>query len=342
MLPADAPGRLRLAAFLPGLGAVLTVTVAAFGLTAVTRQASPLAWAIFVGVAVGPMVRRAPSARAGTEFASRHLLRAGIALIGFSVSLTDVASIGLYGLILAAATVASTLVITKHVAGHLQVDRELGFLVAVGTAICGASAIAGVSAVIKAKDEAVAFAIATVTVYGILAMFLLPPIGLRVLGMSPTEVGLWAGASIHEVAQVTVAGTAVSAGALQTATLIKLTRVLMLIPLILALRSTRLGSRGVRRASDQERVPLLPGFVLAFLGFVVLQTVLPLPSESADLIAATSAFFLTAALASIGLQVRVGTARKAGARPLVLGLASTFVVAATSLIIILLSRVGAA
>jgi uncharacterized integral membrane protein (TIGR00698 family) len=315
---------------LPGLTIVAAVVAISFGLSSLVPQASPLIWAMAVGAALGPLARRSRANAAGVRIAARPLLRAGVALLGLRISLGDLAGLGARGLVLAALVITVTMATTTWLARPMRVQRELGLLIATGSAICGASAIAAMESVTKADEEQVGYAIATVTIFGTLAMIVLPPVAIHVVGLSPESAGLWVGASIHEVAQVTGAGAAISVAALKLATLIKLARVVMLAPAVAATAALRGDHRGKRHG------PAVPTFVLAFLGFALLRTLVPLPPELITLATVLATGLLAAALAGLGLQLRVGALRRCGPRPLLLGLASWLIAAITSLTVVLI------
>lgn len=328
------PRRLRLAS---GLAVVGALVGAGFALNRLVPSASPLLWAMGLGVVVAPLARARPGTAAGIAVSSRHLLRAGVALLGLRVSLSELASVGPGGLAVAAGTIAATMGVTTWLGRRLGVPRPLALLIATGSAICGASAIAAMSPVARAGREQIGYAVATVTVFGTAAM-LVVPILARALGLDDQQAGMWAGASIHEVAQATAAGAVISAAALKVATLVKLSRVVMLAPAVaiasaLGAKSGEEAHRGARGALAGVRVP---GFVLAFLALVVLRSAAPLPTPLLDVAATASTILLAAGLAALGLGVRAGALRAEGLRPLVLGIAAWATAAVTALALVLL------
>lgn len=318
--------------FAPGAGFVAAVVGASFALSAVIPSVGPLLWSMAIGALVAPLARRTPNSEAPIYFASRRLLRAGVALLGLQISLSEVASSGIASLMIAAGTVTLTLTLTIYIGHRIQVDHDLCVLIAAGTSICGASAIAAMNAVTGADKDKVTYAVATVSIFGTLAMVSIPLIG-SVLELSPTDTGVWAGASIHEVAQVTAAGAAISVAALQIATLVKLARVAMLAPAIMATRAlTRDGRLKGRIASS------VPGFLIVFLGLMVAGTVLPIPDAVIETARIVSTAMLAAALAGLGLQIDFAAVRNAGLRPLALGFASSIVATSVGLGLVLVLR----
>lgn len=320
LVRADAPA----AALLAALAAV------AFALGLAVPSVSPLLWAVALGAAAAPIGRLRAAPFTGVRNCGGLLLRTGVALLGLQVSLDQLADVGFGGLLLAAGTVIATLLLTLQAARLLRVSPELALLIATGSAICGASAIVAMNAVTRAGEEHVAYAIATVTVFGTVAMLALPP-AAALLGLSGGQAGLWAGASIHEVAQVTAAGGAVSAAALELATLVKLARVMMLAPVVAI--AAAVGSSSGRPAAGGA-LPV-PPFVVGFLALVAARSLLPLPDSLVEGARLASTILLAAALVALGMNVRLRALRTAGARPLLLGALATLVASATALALVL-------
>lgn len=242
-----------------GLALVVAIAGTTFLLAGLAPVVSALIWAFALGALLAPAARDAPATRPGVIVASRRLLRVGIALLGLRISLGDIGALGIGGVIIAAGTVTITMLAPVGCARLLKVERELSLLIAAGTPICGALAIAAMDATIRARQEDVGYAVATVTIFGTVAMAGIPLVGLHVLGMAEVTTGLWAGAPIHEVTQVAGAGGAISIAALQAATLMKLTRLLLLGSVVAA-------AHLLRRDGSSLRGRGVPGFLLAFGG----------------------------------------------------------------------------
>ena len=314
---------------LGGLGLVAAVVAASYGLNWLVPTLSPLIWAIGVGVALAPAARRVPATAPGVELAGRSLLRLGVAFLGFRISADELATVGVGGLVVAVGTVVATLGIAVVAGRRLGVERKSSLLIAAGSSICGASAIAGMNGVVKADERAVGYAVATVTVFGTLAMLLVPVLAVPVLGLSEHAAGMWAGASVHEVAQVTAAGAAISTGALEVATLVKLARVVMLGPVIVAMSALESGERSWSRVR-------VPAFVVAFVAIVAVGSVVHLPATAVSVGGLLSTLLLAAGLAALGLQIELGALRSAGWRPMALGLVAWVGAAVVSLLLVLL------
>lgn len=322
---------------LPGIGLAASVAAAAFVLKAlglpVVASFSPLMLAILIGMTVRNLVGRPEAARAGLAAALRTPLRLGIVLLGLQVTLTEILAIGWAGLAILVFAVSATFLFTIWMGRQLGVPRGLTTLIAAGTGVCGASAIVAANTVVRDEDESVAYALATVTLFGTIAMLGYPVLA-SALPLSELAYGLWSGASVHEVAQVVAAGFARGEASGEFATVTKLARVLMLAPLVLlmGLWAHRLSSRS---DAGSGRAPM-PWFVFGFLGMVLLAGTGWIEAEwrsSANLI--TQAL-LAFALAAVGLETDLRKLVAQGWRPLVLGATATLFIASTTLLLTLL------
>lgn len=314
----------RAACVLPGLGAVTAVVALAWVGVHLADGLSAAILAMGIGALLAPVARRRAATRPGVECAASTLLRAGIVLLGLSIALGDLGRLGVAGVAIAAGTLVATLAATRLLAPRLGVADDLALLIGVGSAICGASAIAAMQPVARAREEDVGYAVATVSLFGTAAMLLVPVLG-PALGLDAEATGLWAGASIHEVAQVAGAGAAISAGALKLATLVKLARVALLAP---AVAASAAGRRCPRAGAG------MPPFLLAFAGCVLLRTFVPLPAVLLDAAHVASGLLLAAGLAALGLRLDLGALRVAGPRPLVLGLAASLIASLVALALV--------
>ncbi|MDX6524810.1 MAG: hypothetical protein QOI43_321 [Gaiellales bacterium] len=321
---------------LPGLALVAAVVAAGILLNRAIPQVSALIFAMGLGVLLAPLAVRRTTAAPGIAFASRPLLRAGVALLGLRISLHAVSGLGVRGVAVAVGVVVITMGLTILLARLLGVDPSLAILIAAGSAICGASAIAAMQGVAKADEDRVGYAIGTVTLFGSLAMLTIPYVLVPQLGLSDRLGGLWAGASIHEVAQVAAAGAAISPAALKIAALMKLTRVVLLAPTV-AIAAWMRG--GKDEATTGSALPV-PGFVLAFLALVVLRTVVSVPQVVLSIDNWAVTILLGGALAALGLKTTLASFRAAGGRPLLLGLGAWAVALLVSLGLLAALEVG--
>lgn len=305
------------AAVLPGLAACALASAAAIVVHHWVPLASPLLVAIVAGAAVANLRPLPESYAPGLAVASRPLLRAGIALLGLQLVFGDILGLGAGVIVLIVGVVAASL------AGSLWIGKVLGLspaqrlLIACGTSICGAAAVAAVDGVIDADDEDVAAAIGTVVVFGT-ALLGLIPLAVHVLHLDQQTGGIWAGAATHEVAQVVAAGGLIGSSALAVAVVVKLGRVLMLAPVM-----TVISLRRRRDAAPGVRLPLVPLFVVGFLACVALRSAGLVPAPVLAVAGQTQVALLSAAMFALGTGVRIGALRAVGARPFLLGAAGT-------------------
>jgi uncharacterized integral membrane protein (TIGR00698 family) len=218
------------------------------------------------------------------------------------------------------------------IGARLRVPAARRVLVACGFSICGAAAVAAADGVVESEEEDVAAALGLVVVFGTVAMLALPATA-ALLGLGPRAAGAWVGGSVHEVGQVVVAGGIIGGTALQVAVLVKLTRVLMLGPVLVAL-SLR-GRRNRDGASRSTRPPIVPFFVVAFVVLVVVSSVLPVPGGVRAGVAHVQELALAAAMFALGCGVDIRALRRLGRPDLLLGLLSSLLVAGLALTLVL-------
>jgi uncharacterized integral membrane protein (TIGR00698 family) len=287
---------------------------------------SALIWALALGAVIANTGLLRPALAPGIRFASRNVLRIGVALLGIRLSLGTVGDLGLRTIVVILGSIAVTFASTLLIGRLLGVSSPLTLLIATGTGICGASAIVAMESVSEASREEAAFALATVTALGTVAMvglpFLRTPIGLDM-----TDYGIWSGASVHEVAQVVGATAGVSAVALKIGTLVKLARVALLAPLVFGFAV----SRGRSRPAG---TPLLPLFVIGFLVLAGVRTTGVLSSRVVADLTRIDVLLLAAGMAGLGLGLELARLRGLGMRPLILGFASWIVIALVSLALV--------
>ena len=333
----------RAAAALPGV--LLAGAVAAGGLALrrlpVLAAVSPLLLAILLGMLVRNLVGVPGTAHAGLALCLRRPLRLGIVLLGLQLTLLQVYEIGALGLAILVATVAATWTFTIYAGRLLRVDHKLAQLIGAGTAICGASAIVAANAVVRDRDGGVPYALAVVTLYGTIAM-LTYPLAMHALGLSQHAYGLWVGASVHEVAQVVAAGFAGGQQAGQLGTIAKLTRVLLLAPMVLLLGAWTARSAGADRGGAAAPRPPAPWFVFGFLAMVLVASSGVVPTGARGGIALATQSILALALAAVGLETDFRRIVARGWRALLLGGLATLFIAATSLALVLLFEPRAA
>lgn len=296
----------------------------AAGLGVVALWASETAWlqqwhlsALTVAIVIGLLLgnfsggRLSPSFTPGLVLAQRQLLRAGVVLYGLRLSFQDVAAVGAPGLVLDLLIVASTLGLGVWAGRRwFGLDRDTALLTAAGSAICGAAAVLAVERVIRPEAGKVAIAVASVVLFGTLNIFLYPALYPH-LGLDAAAFGLYTGATVHEVAQVVAVGSAIGPETADAAVVVKLTRVLMLVPVLFLL-----GWREARAGG--QRAMVVPWFALGFLGVVALNSLVTIPAATKSALLALDALLLATATAALGMETRLSRLRALGPRPLLL------------------------
>ena len=316
-----AAGALRSVA--PGLALALAGAGAGLIAHAVLTGVPVVLVALALGLLLGNVWNVPSVARPGLALASGTLLRVGIVLLGFELVLQEMLTLGAGGLLVVVGVVLATFFGTQWAGRRLGVSAGLSLLVATGFSICGVSAIAAVRGPAAAEEEEVTYAVALVTLCGSLAIVLLPALN-RVLDLDDHDYGVWVGASVHDVAQVVATSSAVGGVAVATAIVVKLTRVLLLGPLV-AWVAWREG-----RAQGSSPVRFVPPFVLAFVAAAALRSAGVVPSSLLPGLADAKTVLLAMALFAVGARVDVRRLFAVGGRPLALGLSSWAIVAAVS------------
>ena len=236
---------------------------------------------------------------------------------------------------------AASFAIVLLVARFVRVDGRLAVLIAVGSAVCGNTAIVATAPVIGARAREVAYAVATITLFGTLAVFLYPAIG-RALAIPQPSFGLWAGVAVHDTSQVIATGAAYGPGALDVATVVKLIRNALMAPLLLIIATVwaARGDGAVGPAGGRLR-RALPWFVLGFLALAALRTIGLIDAGQAATLDVVARTLILVALAAVGMSIHVGELRETSWRPLAVGFAVALVVGLGSLVAIMSLGLGA-
>lgn len=320
---------------LPGLAAAIAVAIVARSSTTVLPTVvSEVTIAILIGLILG----RLPAARSaalapGLKIAAERLLRLGIVLLGAKLGIDQIAGIGLPAAVVIAVTMAAALVVVLGLSRLAAVDSRLAVLLAVGAAVCGNSAVVATSPVIGARPRDTAYAVATVTLFGTIAVFAYPLIG-HAAGFSDAVFGLWAGIAINDTSQVVAASSAYSPGAFEVATVVKLIRNALMAPLLLGIAwawHRRTGQSGDTGAGLRRAVPL---FVLGFLALSALRSVGAIDAPLAATLESIARALILVALSAVGLNVRVEDLRAVGPRPLLVGLGAALIIGVATILAI--------
>lgn len=310
-----------------GLLLCALLTAAGFGLAQLPALASngisPLVVALLLGIVVGntPLAHKLAKSAPGLKFATSRLLRGGIVLFGLSLTLQQITALGPMVLVLDALVIVTVLTVGYFIGTRiLGMDRETTLLTSAGSAICGAAAVLATESIIRARAAATSMAVATVVVFGTLAM-LLYPLLYPLMGMQEGLFGIYIGATVHEVAQVIAAGEAVGPDALTNAVIVKLVRVMMLVPFLLIIGQWWLRTQVAKGSEvDIGGGLVIPWFAFGFLAMVVFNSYIHLPAPLHQTLVVVGQLALTMAMAALGFGTRLSTLRALGLRPFILAL----------------------
>ena len=274
--------------------------------------------------------RRPQAVEKGIQFTGKKILQYAIILLGFEMNLFHVMEVGEQSLYVMIFTLLAAFGAAFLVGKVLGLDRDMTSLIGAGTAICGGSAIAAVAPVIGAKDRDVVISIATIFFFNVLAVFIFPFLG-HSWGMTDTGFGMWAGTAINDTSSVVAAGYAYSHEAGAYATIVKLTRTLMIVPVCLFF--SLLVMKGARSGAGFSLRRIFPMFVLYFVLACIVNTTGILPAEISHGLGMLGKFSIVLAMSAIGLNTDLASLVRNGARPLALGMVCWIAVAGTSLIV---------
>ena len=315
----------------PGLCLAAALAVPAAGLGALAPVVGGPVCGLLLGAVAGAFLRvRHPAAHArclpGLATAGKTVLQAAIVVFGLTLPLGRVLDVGARSLPVLLTTLGVALAGAWWLGGRLRLHPETRVLIGAGTGICGASAIAAVSSVIRPARERIAYALGTIFTFNLVAVLSYPAVG-RLLGLSEQGFGLWAGTAVNDTSSVVAAASAFGSGAVTLAVIVKLGRTLMIVPLCLALHLWRrarhpggLGGRAPegRRGAGRALLGVFPPFILCFLAASAFAAADLLPGGR-EPAATLSSWLITMALAGIGAGLDPGAVRAAGPRPLVFG-----------------------
>ena len=300
--------------------------VAEFGMSAL-----PLA--IIIGMIYGHVSLRVEDERDQqfSSFCKQKLLRVGIILFGFGLSVQQILAVGWQAVVIDLVVICTIFTVGTFVGIKvLKLHRDVAILTAAGSAICGAAAILATESVLKPKQEHITIAIATVVLFGTFAMFSYPFI-YQWVDMSDQTFGIYIGSTAHEVAQAVAAGQSINGETMQTAVVVKLIRVMMLAPFILMLSSvlcsisnrnasSRADSSIGSKTQSEKSIITMPWFVFGFMATAMINSVIILPESLKAVLSFVSQFSLAMAMAALGTQTQWATIKAAGPKPMILAL----------------------
>jgi uncharacterized integral membrane protein (TIGR00698 family) len=320
---------------------------------------SPVMLAILLGLIISALMPLPAFLKPGLSFSVKKVLRLGIILLGIRLTIFDVFRLGLYGIPIVVICIIGALVITTQINKWLKLPQRLGALIAVGTSICGVSAIVATSPAIEAEEEETAYAVAVITIFGLLATLIYPYVANVIFAGNALRVGLWLGTSIHDTSQV-IGAAKVYADvfsqplALDVATVTKLVRnvfMALVIPFMAYYYARNIKEKGVSVNKRTNPFKLLPLFILGFLAMAVIRSIGDAGIRTSGVafglwdaeswtgiikfITIWAGNLLVVALAGVGLSTKTSTFRGLGLKPFVVGLCAALAVGVVSFITIL-------
>ena len=312
--------------FIPGLALSAVITGAAVWIGNIPAVAgvgmSALTLAILFGMVIGNTIypKLWQSCDGGVLFAKQHLLRLGIILYGFRLTFAQIADVGASGIIIDALTLCSTFMMACWLGQKVfGLDKHTSWLIGAGSSICGAAAVLATEPVVKAEASKVTVAVATVVIFGTLAIFIYPAMyPLLAHWFTPETYGIYIGSTMHEVAQVVAAGHAVTPETENAAVIAKMLRVMMLAPFLLfmAARVKQLAPAG---ATEKSKITI-PWFAILFIVVTIFNSFHLLPNSVVQMLITLDTILLAMAMAALGVTTHVSALKKAGAKPLMMAL----------------------
>lgn len=281
---------------------------------------SPLVLGIVCGMLYGNLLRGTMPSEwgVGVHFAARRLLRIAVALYGLNISIQQIIDVGAPGIVVSIGVAVGVLALGTWLGTRwLQLDRDTAMLTAAGSAICGAAAVLAFESTLRSAPHKSAVAVATVVLFGTISMFLYPVLyGVGWLPFDGTALGIFLGGSIHEVAQVVAAASNIDPATTEVATIVKMTRVALLVPLLLVI-GLWLQRRDASLSGNKAKLPV-PWFAIWFLIFAIVNSLGIIPTPTLELLRAFDIFLLTMAMTALGIETRFAQMKAAGPRVLAL------------------------
>ncbi|MEG1615602.1 MAG: YeiH family protein [Bacteroidales bacterium] len=290
---------------------------------------SPLIVGIVLGMVYANSLRvHLPGAWVpGINFCTKTLLRWGIILYGFRLTFSEVLAVGFSGLVVDIIIIVVTLLLGVYVGRLLKMDKDLALLTSMGSAICGAAAVLGTEPVLKNPSYKSAIAVATVVIFGTIAMFIYPVFyRLGVYALTPQEMGIYAGATLHEVAHAVGAGNSMGPDVANTAVIVKMLRVILLAPVLLLMAviipKVRIKPEDRnKKSTEKEKTKIsIPWFAFGFLVVIGINSLDVLKNWEVEALTNIDTFFLTMAMTALGVETSFDKFKKAGPKPFILAL----------------------
>jgi len=324
----------RIKSLLPGVLLAGAIAAAAYLLGLVIPDAvlGKTLIALLLGMALSPLAGRFPAFGSGVSWTSKRVLRAGIILSGIALSFTQVLHAGKYALLLMAFTFATAFGVGYVCKRAFKINWKLAGLLSVSTAICGGTAVATVGPTIRAKERDIAYAISATFLFDLLTVIIFPWLG-RLLHLSDTGYGLWIGTAVNDTSSVVAAGYAFSDAAGALATIVKLTRTLFIVPIVLVFSWIYIKKEAPAEGAEKVQLKkIFPWFILGFLAVVGVRSTGILPDGAVTAVSRVSKFCMAMALGSIGLKTSLKEVAGVGIKPMVAGVIIDTAVVIVSLV----------
>ncbi|MCC5912520.1 MAG: putative sulfate exporter family transporter [Clostridiaceae bacterium] len=325
--------------YIPGMSIAFFIAFMAYFLSGIIPHVGASVLALIIGIILNFIIKDSSSLTRGLKFTSKTVLKTAIVLLGASLSISQMIMVGKYSLYVMTFTLLAAFGF-GYLFGHLlKINWKMSTLISAGTGICGGSAIAAISPTIDADDSDITYAIAATFIFDMLMIILFPIMG-NLLGLSDLAYGLWTGTAVNDTSSVVAAGYSFSNAAGEFATIVKLTRTLAIIPIVLIF--TVVGTYIKQKETQvKEELPankyhhvlkIAPWFILLFILMAIINSLGYIPLEVGVTINTTSRFLMAMALGAIGLNTDIKKMVSAGINPMILG----FLVSSTVVIVSLM------
>ncbi|MDP2792306.1 MAG: YeiH family protein [Rectinemataceae bacterium] len=289
---------------------------------------------IVIGMIAAALWKDKSGYHSGIAFTSKKILQYAVILLGFGMNLSSIAKTGLQSLPIILSTIATSLIVAYILYRTMKLPSNIAVLVGVGSSICGGSAIAATAPIIEADDAEIATSISVIFLFNVAAALIFPTLG-GLIGLSDAGFGLFAGTAVNDTSSVTAAATAWDgihlSNTLETATIVKLTRTLAIIPITLGLAAYRSRKKLAAPGHSFSIKKSLPTFILWFIAAAIATTVLGLPADLTAFLKNLSKFFIIMAMSAIGLNTDIAKLVKSGGKPILIGFCCWVSIAAVSL-----------
>lgn len=322
--------------FITGVALCFVIAIFSFYLGKIFPIIGGPVFGITLGILVGTCFSKPINLiSAGSAFSGKKILQYSIILLGFEMNIKDVISVGMSSLWIMIFTLLATFLTAWLMAKLLKIDFTTGTLIGVGTGICGGSAIAATAPVIQAKNQEISYAIATIFLFNILAVFIFPAIG-HLLNLNDEAFGIWAGTAINDTSSVLAAAYSYSDESGALATIVKLTRTLMIIPITFGLSIYMAKYRSTDSNYQFKLLNAIPYFIIGFIITAIINSLEFLPANLTNFLAQFGKFLIIVAMVGIGLNTNIKTLIRNGVRPILMGAVCWITLSIVSLFILYL------